>query len=115
MKKMLVLMSFLAVFTTMIFAGGRTCNVSGSSNAYVELLHTNAQSGGNGQVCTEVRVVNLEKKISSVNVIVYCYDAWGNPVDAKSFTLVSGVKIWACFNVEPNKAYTFEVRDATCK
>lgn len=115
MKKMLVLMSFLAVFTTMIFAGGPTCNVTGASGTKVELVNTSANSGPWGEVSVSLRLVNPDGYMV-VNVMVYCYDAWGKPVDAISVTVSSKNGGKATFrNLEPNKAYRFEVDNATCK
>ena len=108
-------MCVLAVFTTMLIAGGPTCHVSGSDNARVELRHTSGQSDSSGSLCVRLSLVNTGVGFPSVQVMVYVYDARGNYVDAKSVNVTNERGGIACFSVEPNKAYRFEVDNATCK
>lgn len=107
--------------SVIVFADGDSCPVKNSrgANGAVVLSHNNAQSGDNGQVCVTLSFKGDRGNNSSSNqisVMVYCYDAQGHYVDAKSVNVkMDGTLTYACFNVEKEKPYTFQLKDAYCK
>jgi hypothetical protein len=121
MKKILVLIGMLAMISTMSFADGNSCSVSGIEGAQVSLYSNNQNSDNKGEVTAHLKYYGPDKT-GSVNVMVHCY------------TYVNGQKTWVAAKsanvslvteggsvtfekrdgIEPNKAYTFELRDATC-
>ena len=124
MKKILVLIGMLAMIATTSYADGYSCRVTGVSGVTVELKNTNATSNDYGQV-TAYLYLSGATEYTRVNVMVYCYDAWGNPVDAKTAEVTyvprdpvtrsvsNGGKV--TFKVDPNKSYIFKVSDAACQ
>ena len=121
---MLVLIGILAMIATKSYADGYSCSVSGASGVKVELKNTNATSNDYGNV-TAYLYLSGATEYTRVNVMVYCYDAWGHPVDAKTaeVTYIPKDPITrrtynegkVTFKLDPNKSYIFKVSDAACR
>lgn len=108
------------MISTMSFADGNSCSVSGIEGAKVSLSSNNGNSNDYGQVTAYLNYYGPDK-IGSVNVMVHCYTyvngrkTW---VAAKSASVSKNrggnVTFYERDGIEPNKAYTFELSDATC-
>ena len=100
------------------------CSISGGDGAKVELRNTNlADTDEDGYIYVYLSIKGASKQMS-VNVMVYCYDKWGNPYDAKSATVTyipsgygsRGMNEGSVrFKVEKGESYTFSVSDAQCR
>lgn len=122
MKKLISLFAAVVLSTTFALADGGSCQVRSTRNPVdgnVVLSYENAQSGSNGQVCTQLyfsgdRGNNAAS--NTISVLVKCYDASTDRlVGTKSITVrMDGVPVYACFNVQADSAYYFRLSDAHC-